>query len=154
MKQRVQTIGDCLNGNSPLARLQEHALHLGRLQRQLALLLPDYLQDSVAVANFRQGVLVLHVASAAIAARMNLILPRLREGFFAQGSAIDELRVKIRPSHAEYRRPAPTRAVSAEALSGIETLRAALPGDSPLSEPLNRLLMHVARKPRNDPLSK
>jgi hypothetical protein len=148
MKQRVHAIGDCFAGDSPLARLQDHAQRLLRLQRQLVLLLPGYLQDSVTVANFQQGILVLHVPGAAVAARMKMILPRLKEGFFAQGTAIEDIRVKIRPPQTEYHRPPPARAVSEDVLAGIETLRASLPGNSPLAEPLARLLSHVARKPR------
>ncbi len=146
MKSRVQAIGDCLGGASPLARLQEHAQRLVRLQRQLVLLLPHYLQDSVTVANFQKGVLVLHVPGAAVATRVKMVLPRLIEGLFAQGAAVEEIKVKIRLQRAEYRRPAPARTVSDEALDGLDALRASLPDDSALAGSLARLLAHVARK--------
>lgn len=146
MKARVKAIGDCLGGESPLARLQDHAQRLVRLQRQLVLQLPHYLQDSVSVANFQQGVLVLHVPGAAVATRMKMIVPRLAEGLFAQGVPVQEIKVRIRPPRVEYRRPAPARTVSDETLSSLDSLRASLPGNSPLADSLARLLEHAARK--------
>jgi len=144
---KARSLADCLHGDSPLARIEEHALRLGRVQRTLDLLLPDYLAGSVSVANLQNGVLALHVPGAAVAARLKMLIPRIKEGFWAQGTAVDEIRVRVRPPRAaDLAREVAPRPVSGDVLSGLESLRTSLPERSPLAAPLARLIARAARR--------
>lgn len=144
---RARPIGTLVGGDSSLARLQEHARHLVRLQRQLDLQLPDYLKGAVAVANLQNGVLALHVQNATVAARLKMLLPRLREGLAAQGAQIEEIRVRVRlRKNTDARRPQPVREIDAEVLAGLEHLKEQLSEKSPLAAPLARLIERAARR--------
>ena len=141
---------DFVGGDSPLARLQEHAQRLIRLQRLVLLLLPDYMQSSVQVANYQAGSLTLHTEGAAVAAKLKLIVPRLKDNLWAQGIQVEDIKVKVRPPKIEPgRRAAVRRAVDPVALDSLATLKASLPEDSPLLESLNRFLSGV--QPRKPP---
>lgn len=145
----ARTLSDCVGGDTPLARLQAHAQKLLRVQRQLKLLLPEYLCDCVTVANLQGGVLTLHCASNAAAAKLKLIAPRLREGLWAQGVAVEEVKSRVRPGQPAYTavvRPVAVREIGSAALRQLDHLRGSLPADSPLSGPLARLLEHAARR--------
>ncbi|GAA5177898.1 hypothetical protein GCM10025771_16010 [Niveibacterium umoris] len=135
------------SGDSPLARLQEHARLLTRLQRQLDLLLPDYLQGAVAVANLEQEVLALHVQNASVAARLKMLVPRIQEGLWSQGAAVKEIRVRVRlPKRSTAQAPQTVREIDGGVLAGLETLRDSLPERSPLAGPLARLIERAARR--------
>ncbi|WP_341678224.1 DciA family protein [Niveibacterium sp. SC-1] len=140
---------DFVGGDSPLARLQEHAQRLMRLQRLVQLLLPDYMQPSVLVANYQSGSLTLHTEGAAVAAKLKLIVPRLKENLWAQGVQVEDIKVKVRPVRQEPgRRVTERRAVDPEALDSLAALRASLPENSPLLESLDRFLTGVAPRKR------
>ncbi len=144
---RARLIGTLVGGDSPLARLQEHARQLVRLQRQLDLQLPDYLQGAVAVANLQGGILALHVQNATVAARLKMLLPRLREGLSAQGAPVEEIRVRVRlPKNTDARRPPPVREIDDNVLAGLEHLKEQLTERSPLAGPLARLIERAARR--------
>lgn len=141
-------IADCVTSDSPLGRLQAHAQKLVRLQRVLTLLLPNYLQEAVAVANLQKGILSLHCSNNATAAKLRLLLPRVKEGLWVQGIAVDDIKTRIRiahPASSPYRRP-PVREIAERNLADLDALRQRLPADSPLAEPLARLLAHAVRK--------
>jgi hypothetical protein len=145
--RRARQLGSVVGDDSPLARLQEHARHLGRIQRQLDLLLPDYLQGAVAVANLQQGVLALHVQNASVAARLKMIMPRLKEGLWTQGTAVEELKIRVRlPKKSDAVRITAVREIDGEVLSGLESLREKLSDTSPLAGPLARLIERAARR--------
>ena len=145
---RSRRFGDLFRrADSPLARLQEHATRLGQLQRHLDLLLPDYLKSQVAVANYQDGTLVLQANSAAVAAKLKLLLPRVKDGFWAQGVAVGDLRVKLRPPRIEpAKRQLPQRTVTEETVASLEHLQQALDADSPLATHLASLLGRIARR--------
>ncbi|MCX9158244.1 DciA family protein [Niveibacterium sp. 24ML] len=146
-RSRARQLGNAIAEDTPLARLQQHAQQLARIQRQLDLLLPDYLQGAVAVANLQQGVLALHVKNASVASRLKMIMPRLKEGLWAQGASIEELKVRVRlPRKSETARPTAVREIDEDVLAKLETLRGALPESSPLSGPLARLIARAARR--------
>lgn len=120
-----------------------------RVQRQLDLLLPDYLQGAVAVANLQDGILALHVQNASVAARVKMLAARIQEGLFAQGSAVSEVRVRVRLARKDNaKKPQAVREIDADVLAGLESLREKLPERSPLAGPLARLIERAARRRR------
>jgi len=144
---RARQLGTAITDDSPLARLQEHARQLIRIQRQLDLLLPDYLQGAVAVANLQQGILALHVQNASVAARLKMIMPRLKEGLWTQGTAVNELKVRVRlPKKSDTPHTTAIREIDGSVLASLESLRKQLPDESPLAGPLARLIERAARR--------
>ena len=129
-----------------MARLQDRATQLGQIQHTLDLLLPDYLAGSIHVANCENRVLALHVSGAAVAARLKMLVPRLREGLWAQGYGIEEIRIRIRPPRTEFHRETETRTLSDPTLAQLEQLRQSLPERSPLAGPLTRLIEQAVRR--------
>lgn len=144
-RSRARQLGNTITEDTPLARLQQHAQQLARVQRQLDLLLPDYLQGAVAVANLQQGVLALHVKNASVAARLKMLMPRLKEGLWAQGVLVEELKVRVRlPRKHETARPVTVRDIDENVLASLQSLQQTLPDSSPLAGPLQRLIARAA----------
>lgn len=138
---------ECLGADSPLGRLQQHAERLARVQRAVDLLLPDYLVGHVRVANLDQGqTLALHVENAAVASRLKMLTARISEGLWAQGVAVQEIKVRVRPPLHEAEPPPVQRAIADDALDHLDALRETLPDASPLKAPLARLLARAARR--------
>jgi hypothetical protein len=136
-----------VGGSAPLARLQDRAALLSQIQRSLDLLLPDYMAGAVQVANCENHVLALHVSGAAVAARLKMLQPRLREGLWAQGHPIEEIRVRIRPPKTALRHhEIETRTLSGSTLDQLEKLRESLPERSPLAGPLAHLIAEAIRR--------
>lgn len=131
-----------LNTTGGLARLSAHAGRLVKLQRVFERIAPSYLAAASRVANFKSGVVVIHADSGAVATKLRQMLPSLIDEFSSKGSEITEIQVKVQPSHIalQQKRGRPTPAVSAHAKAALTQLEADLPEDSPLKEPLARLV--------------
>jgi hypothetical protein len=131
-----------LNAPGGLARLSAHAGRLVKLQRVFERVAPSYLAASSRVANFKSGVVVIHADSGAVAAKLRQMLPSLVDEFSSKGAEITEIQVKVQPSNIAPQqirgRLAPK--VSAHAKAALTRLEADLPEDSPLKEPLGRLV--------------
>lgn len=89
------------------------------------------------VANVRDGVVIIHAANNATAAKMRLILPRLLASFQANRSDVNGVRIELQfprtPTNGAGRRPA--RMISPSAGAQIDACATRLP-DSPLKEAL------------------
>jgi hypothetical protein len=135
------SINNYLRGGDNLARLQAHAGRLLRLQRQLADLLPDYMARASKVANLKGDELVIHVESAGLAVKLRQAVPSLLVDFAREGVLLRDIKIKV--AVREYRPPAPPapdRHVSDTTRTGLETLAASLPDDSPLAKALKRFV--------------
>lgn len=129
-----------LGSGDALARLQDHAARLRRLQIVLERGLPAQLAATCRVANLKDEVLVIAAQGGAAAVRLKQMLPSLQEHFLQAGYPLKGIKVKVAtPQQAEWRRPPPERHISAEARSGISEFAATLPADSPLRASLERL---------------
>lgn len=130
-----------LGSGDALARLQEHAARLRRLQGALEAALPPYMAEQCQVANLKDGDLVITARNGATAVRLKQMLPSLLTQFAQAGHAFGNIRVKVgTPEQVEWRRPPPQRHISADAKAGLADFAASLPTDSPLRESLERLV--------------
>ena len=131
-----------LNSAGGLARLSAHAGRLVKLQRVFERIAPTYLAASSRVANFKSGVVVIHADSGAVAAKLRQMLPSLIDEFSLKGAEVTEIQVKVQPSYiaAQQKRGRPAPAVSTRTKAALAQLEADLPEDSPLKEPLDRLV--------------
>lgn len=129
-----------LSSGDALARLQDHAARLLRLQHCLESALPPALSAASKVANLKGDVLVIRTDSGAIAARLRQMTPSLIQHFAAAGHPLSEIRVRVAPLAASSgQRPPPDRRISAQAKDHLRDFAATLPADAPLREALERL---------------
>lgn len=129
-----------IQSNDTLAHLQQHASRLLRLQRIYEEVAPAPLARSSWIANLKAGVVVIHAANGAVAAKLNQLTPRFVDEFRKRGVDLTGFEVRLqvvafRPVAAPVRlRPIPDGA--RRALAGLE---ASLPATSPLRDALSRL---------------
>jgi len=130
-----------LEHGDTLARLQDHAGRLLRAQSILVSLLPPPLGEHCAVANLKQGTLVVFAANGATAARVRQLVPTLLGGFAAAGVPLREIKLKVRIDQgAAQAAPRTPRVLTDAARVSLEALAASLPTDAPLRSSIDRLL--------------
>src|SRR5262245_4214600 len=98
-----------LGGNDALTRLRDHAARLVRMQATLEKQLPAGMLGAVSVANFEDGILVLHVQTAALASRLKMSSESLRTALMAANEPVMGIRIKVRPVHSSDRHAMQTR---------------------------------------------
>ncbi|HJV26263.1 MAG TPA: DUF721 domain-containing protein [Aromatoleum sp.] len=142
----TQLINRYLGSGDALARLQDHAARLMRLQNVLAQHLPPALAAACSVANLKNGTLVLLADGGAVAARLKQMAPTLTAQFAATGVPVTSVQVKVKVNEA----PEPARRVTSRSLSesgarSLTNFSSSLPADSPLREALERLVARSRR---------
>lgn len=129
-----------LGSGDALARLQDHAARLRRLQGVLERGLGPALAQACRVANLKDDILVIAAHGGAVAARLKQMVPSLEQHFLQAGYPLAGIKIKVAtPQQAEWRRPPPERHISPAARSSISDFAATLPADSPLRASLERL---------------
>ena len=138
MTQQLQRF---LGSGDALARLQDHAARLRRLQGLLEQHLPYSLVGACAVANLKSDALVLLAQGGAVAVKLKQIAPTLLAQFAAAGVPLKTIQVKVQVHMGAPAAPPPTARILSEAgRHSIEALSASLPADSPLRLSLERLV--------------
>lgn len=94
----VKKLGDFLNSSDGIGTLMPRAAALLTVRKALSAALPDHLLRSVAIANYRQGKVVLLAASSAVAARLRLLEPRMLEVLSGCGVNVTGLTVEVQPA--------------------------------------------------------
>ena len=84
-----------LGSGDALARLQDHAARLRRLQGALDTALPPQMKGQCQVANLKEGTLVVSAQGGAAAVRLRQMLPSLVEHFARAGHAVQTIKVKV-----------------------------------------------------------
>lgn len=126
-------LSEFIQSSETLAHLQAHASRLLRLQRAYEEIAPPQLARSSRIANFKAGVVLIHAANGAAAAKLNQLIPRFVDAFVNEGFDLTGIEVRLQVSalqqNAPTRRPRPVTARSREALGRLADT---LPEDSPL----------------------
>ncbi|MDR1854936.1 MAG: DUF721 domain-containing protein [Azoarcus sp.] len=126
--------------DSPLARLQDHAARLARMQAILADALPAPCAHACRVANLKDDVLVVAARGSAMAVRVKQMLPSLLERYAQAGYALERIKIKVELPKEEAAAPeVEARAMSANARASLENFAATLPEDAPLREAVENL---------------
>ncbi|MDR1062586.1 MAG: DUF721 domain-containing protein [Azoarcus sp.] len=122
-----------LGRDTPLARLQDHAARLERLQHVLAAGLPAHCRYACHIANLKDETLIVNVRGSAIAVRLKQTIPSLLAHFARAGYPLQRIKIKIElPEAPSARHSSPARTISDAARTQIETFAATLPEDAPL----------------------
>ena len=78
--------------------LMPQAKRLLELRQVLLEVLPKPLADLATVANYRQGKIVIFAANSAIAAKLKLLGPTLKDRFVTRGLQVTALEIEVQPS--------------------------------------------------------
>ena len=83
--------------------LMPQAKRLLELRQVLLEALPKPLADLATVANYRQGKIVIFAANSAVAAKLKLLGPALKDRFVTRGLQVTALEIEVQPSqnHAD-----------------------------------------------------
>jgi hypothetical protein len=134
----AKRVGEYLDASPEVDRLTSRAAFLLAARQVLAEALPEPLRRSCAVANYRQGKVVLLADSSATAARIRLLAPSLVELLGKGGLQVTGLRVDVQPDVT--RRVQPTEAksllLSPSATEAIARTARSLP-EGPLRQALD-----------------
>jgi hypothetical protein len=129
-----------LGCNAPLARLQDHAARLERLQRVLMSALPAQCANACRVANLKEETLTISVHGSAVAVRIKQMVPSLLDHFAHAGHPLQRIQIKVGlPESSPMRRPPPARVLSDAARVEIGAFASTLPADAPLRAALETL---------------
>jgi hypothetical protein len=131
-----------------LARLQEHASRLIRLQRKLDAALPASSAGAAQVANFQDGELIIHVASPTMATRLRLSMGSLKTSLQVAGEPVNSIKIKVRASpfrgnHQE--KEAQVRPIGRGGRAALQELADGLAADDPLARALRRMVERCAK---------
>lgn len=127
-----------------LGRMMAHARLLKRLQAAYEQAAPAYLGQASRVANYKQGMVVIHADSGGVAVKLKQLSPSLTGVFLGMGIECSGIQVRVQPAQeGPEARPRPNRALTPNARQGLGELAAGM-ADSPLRRALESLLKRSA----------
>ena len=130
-----------LKSAEDFAPLAAHAERLVSLQRIYAQIAPPALLQSSQVANYKAGIVIIHAANGAVAAKLRQLAPSLCGEFSKSGVEVTQIGVKVQPPPTLQPDPAPPceRTVSDHSRETLMRQAETLPADSQLRAALERL---------------
>jgi len=135
----AKTVARLLASAESAGHLIAQAEQLVQLRRIAAGVLPVELRRSTAIANVKQGNVVIFAENAAIAARLRLLEPALIDAFAREALQVTGLQVKVQVPDGPPGMPRGKRArLQPAAAASLERLADSLP-DSELSRAVARL---------------
>ena len=122
-----------------------HARLLNKLEHLYQEVAPAHLGRASHLANFKSGIIVIHAASGAVAAKLRQLAPTLTDGFCKRGIECNGVQIKVQAEETSRQSMTSTqKPLSPKASHELESLRDSLP-ESSLRTALESLL---ARAPR------
>jgi len=107
--------------------LMPQAKRLLELRQVLLEALPAPLADLTTVANYRQGKVVIFVANSAIAAKLKLLGPALKDRFVIRGLQVTALEIQVQPRQPAMQGSRKTAVLSDAARTALANLSSQLP---------------------------
>ena len=107
--------------------------------------IPAPLSELATVANYRQGKVVIFAANSAVAAKLKLMAPALKDRFLRMGMEVTALDIEVQPGGNAARTPPKVAVLSEAAHQALVTLSAQLP-DSKLKDIISSLITQKVRK--------
>jgi hypothetical protein len=118
--------------------LMPQAQRLMELRRIAAGALPGNLLRSCSIANYKQGKVVIFAENSAVAAKLKLLAPTLRDHFLKSAIEITGIDVEVQPTNPVPEPPAKHTHLSSGAAQALAELADQLP-DSKLKSSINAL---------------
>ena len=122
-----QNLGAFLAEADDIKPLMSQAKRLIELQRLLSISLPGSMAQAATVANFRQGKVVIHAETGAIAAKLKLLAPGLRDLLSKQWFEVTGIEVDVQPPRSSRGASAKTAKLTAAASRELSKLASQLP---------------------------
>jgi len=122
-----------LTGSGGIPALMPQARRLLQLRQLLADLLPEALARACTVANYKHGKLVVYAENNAVAAKLRLLSPTLRDHLSNRGVEVTELDIGVQAPEAAQEKRSKSAHLSGSAAAALAGLATQLP-DSPLKE--------------------
>lgn len=138
------SIENYLAADDGAGKLLAHARLLQKLARIFAEVSPTHLAQASCLANYRTGIIFIHAANGAVAAKLRQLAPRLANEFSVRGFECSGVHVKVQAAEIPHQSmTSAIKPLSGKARSEISGLRERLP-QSPLREALGTLLERSA----------
>jgi hypothetical protein len=118
---------------------------LTELRRTVASLLPENMSRSCSVANFQDGIVVIFAENSAIAAKLSLLAPSLRDKLVQAGKEATAVIVQVQPPPPRAAARVKNAVLSAAAAQTVAECSRQLP-DSPLKTALDALASKARRR--------
>jgi len=118
--------------------LMPQAQRLMELRRIAARALPGNLLRSCSIANYKQGKVVIFAENSAVAAKLKLLAPTLRDHFVKSAIEVTGIDVEVQPTNPAPPPPAKHTHLSSGAAQALTDLADQLP-DSKLKSSINAL---------------
>jgi hypothetical protein len=142
MKNSLENYLDAADGAGKVLAHARLLMKLTRLYQEIA---PAHLGQASSLANFKSGIIVIHAASGAVAAKLRQLAPTLADGFCKRGVECNGVQIKVQAHKTVTQSMASTqKPISSRASRELEGLRDSLP-ESPLRAALETFLTRVAR---------
>jgi len=134
-----------LDSAAGIAALLPQAERVIELRRIYSELMPQQLLRSSSIVNYKQGNVVIFAENNAIAAKLNLLSPRLVNDFSKRGVQLTGIRLEVQPRQGPRKEPAAKQAkLSLAAAESLQALARRLP-DSRLRQALAEMVARNAR---------
>lgn len=142
----TQKIGDLLTAAGELKTLSGKAQQLLRLQQVFFGAAPPALAQACRVKNYRDGTLFIATGSAAVAAKLKQLAPRLLVIIQKQESQVTgiQIAVQVTKSQSNAREQSKNTGLNLDSIDKFRSLSEAIP-DSPLKSALANLVRHHTR---------
>ena len=118
--------------------LMPQAKRLLELRQVLLETLPAQLAEFANVANFRQGKVIIFAANSAIAAKLKMLGPGLKDRLVDRGLQVTALEIEVQPRQDTVSAPQKTAVLSDAARQALARLESQLP-DSQLKSRVSSL---------------
>ena len=142
----VRKIGDLLVQSSELRALSRRAQHLAELQRAMLEAVPRPLSRAYRIKSFRSGTLLVAAESAAAAAKLRHLAPRLLEHLRKREEQVTKIQIEVQVAMQQNRSGKSSRKALLNdfVISHFERLAATLK-ESPLRLAVTRLVQRHKR---------
>jgi hypothetical protein len=97
---QAKRLGEYLDRDAGTSRLVPQAALLLAIRQQLSEVLPDHLQRSFVIANYKQGVVVVVAGTNATAAKLRHFTPRILEVLGKRGLKATGIKVDVQPARS------------------------------------------------------
>lgn len=125
--------------------LMPQAKRLLELRQVLLEVLPKPLANLATVANYRQGKIVIFAANSAIAAKLKLLGPTLKDRFVTQGLQVTALEIEVQPNQITGSTPSKTAVLTENAREALAALASQLT-ESQLKSTISAMAGHKVSK--------
>ena len=142
-----KSLENYLAADDGAGKLVAHASLLFKLAQIYQSIAPVHLRQASRLANYKSGIVVVHAASGAVAAKLRQMAPTLADAFSRRGIECTEVQIKVQAPETPRAFAAPSvKPLAPGACDALGSLRDRLPPDAPLRQAIAHLLERAAKR--------